>query len=65
MLWIGVVSGDDSLQGKEPGKAVPVRTFIRKDGALFQPVEITLGNHGSGGVAVTTVAGEEVDRRMV
>jgi hypothetical protein len=42
-----------------------VRTFIRKNGALFQPIEITLDNHGSGGVAVTRVAGEEVDRRMV
>jgi len=51
---------------KSQGKlAVPVRTFIRKNGALFQPIEITLDNHGSGGVAVTRVAGEEVDRRMV
>jgi hypothetical protein len=46
---------------KSQGKlAVPVRTFIRKNGALFQPIEITLDNHGSGGVAVTRVAGEEV-----
>ena len=65
MLWIGVVSGDDSLQGKEPGKAGRSgEDFHPKNGALFQPIEITLDNHGSGGVAVTRVAGEEVDRRM-
>ncbi len=44
--------------------AVPVRALIRRNGALFQPIEITLDNHGSGGVAVTRVEGEEVDRRM-
>jgi hypothetical protein len=72
-----VVAGDSLCTGwasqattpfkeKSQGKlAVPVRTFIRKSGALFQPIEITLDNHGSGGVAVTRVAGEEVDRRMV
>jgi hypothetical protein len=72
-----VVAGDSLCSGsawsqatpfkeKSQGKlAVPVRTFIRKNGALFQPVEITLDNHGSGGVAVTRVADEEVDRRMV
>jgi len=59
VLWIGVVSGDDSLQEKEP------ENFHPKNRALFQPVGITLDNHGSGGVAVTTVAGEEVERRMV
>jgi hypothetical protein len=36
-----------------------------KIGALFQPIEITLDHHGSGGLAVTRVAGEEVDHRMV
>ncbi len=44
--------------------AAPVRALIRRNGALFQPVEITLDNHGSGGVAITRVDGEEVDRRM-
>jgi alpha-mannosidase len=44
--------------------AVPVRALIRRNGALFQPVEITLDNHGSGGVAITRVEGEEVDGRM-
>jgi hypothetical protein len=44
--------------------AVPVRALIRRNGALFQPVEIKLDNHGSGGVAVTRVEGEEVNRRM-
>jgi hypothetical protein len=44
--------------------AVPVRALIRKNGELFQPVEITFDNHGSGGVAITRVEGEEVDRRM-
>jgi len=53
---------DEKRQGK---LAVPVRALIRRNGALFQPVEITLDNHGSGRVAVTRVAGEEVDRRMV
>jgi alpha-mannosidase len=44
--------------------AVPVRALIRRNGALFQPVAITLDNHRSGGVAITRVEGEEVDRRM-
>ncbi len=33
--------------------------------SAFQPIEITLDNHGSGSIAVTRVAGEKVDRRMV
>src|ERR1700761_8357760 len=45
--------------------AVPVRALLRKEGALFQPVEITLDNHGSGGQAITRVEGQEVDRRQV
>src|ERR1700751_5368357 len=44
--------------------AAPVGALIRRNGALFQPVEITLDNQGSGGVAITRVEGEEVDRRM-
>jgi hypothetical protein len=45
--------------------AVPVRALIRRKEALFQPVGITLDNHGSGGVAITRVQGEEIDRRTV
>jgi alpha-mannosidase len=56
-----ITSSDERRQVK---LAVPVRALIRRNGALFQPVEITLDNHGSGGVAVTRVEGEEVDRRM-
>src|ERR1700722_6766540 len=52
---------DEKSQGKV---AVPVRALIRRKEALLQPVEITLDNHGSGGVAITRVDGEEVDRRM-
>jgi len=64
VLWIGVVSGDDSLQGKEPGKAGRSgEDFHPKKWSVVSTFEITLDNHGSGGV--TRVAGEEVDRRMV
>ncbi len=50
---------------KQQGKlAVPVRALLRKDGALLQPVEITLENHGSAGLAITRVEGQEVDRRQ-
>jgi alpha-mannosidase len=52
---------DEKRQGK---LAVPVRALIRRNGALFQPVEITLDNQGAGGVAIIRVEGEEVDRRM-
>lgn len=45
--------------------AVPVRALVRKNGALFQPVEITLSNSGSAGTAITRVDGEEVDSRAV
>jgi alpha-mannosidase len=44
--------------------AVPVRALLRKEGALLQPVEITLDNHGSAGLAITRVEGQEVDRRQ-
>ena len=66
MLWIGVVSGDDSLQGRERGKAGRSgEDFHPKKWSVVSTVEITLDNHGSGGVAVTRVDGEEVDRHMV
>src|SRR5579862_9009889 len=45
--------------------AVPVRALIRRNGSLFQPVEITLNNNGSPGVAVTKIDGKEVDRRTM
>ena len=37
MLWIGVVSGDDSLQGKEPGKLRPVQLDL-KSASVQQPL---------------------------
>jgi alpha-mannosidase len=50
---------------KQQGKlAVPVRALLRKDGALLQPVEIALENHGSAALAITRVEGQEVDRRQ-
>jgi hypothetical protein len=52
---------DEKRQGR---LAAPVRALIRRNGALFQPVEITLDNHGAGSVAITRVEGQEVDRRM-
>ena len=43
---------------KQQGKlAVPVRALLRKDGALLQPIEIALENHGSAALAITRVEG--------
>jgi len=58
--WSQATSPSDAT--RQVKLAAPVRALIRRNGALFQPVEITLDNHGSGGVAITRVDGEEVDR---
>ncbi|MGB8538211.1 MAG: glycoside hydrolase family 38 C-terminal domain-containing protein [Acidobacteriaceae bacterium] len=60
--WSQAITPSD--EKRQVKLAVPVRALIRRNGALFQPVEIALENHGSGGVAITRVEGEEVDRRM-
>lgn len=46
----------------KPGLAVPVRALVRRDGKLVQPIRITLGQGGAGGVVVK-VNGKEVARR--
>lgn len=61
--WAQATSSSD---GKEQIiQAVPVRALIRRNGGLFQPVEITLNNNGPAGIVVTRIEGQEVDRRTV
>jgi alpha-mannosidase len=55
-------------QAESPAKAqlaTPIRALARKDGGLLQPLQISLQNEGSSGVAVTKLDGVEIDRRTV
>jgi len=45
--------------------ATPIRGLVRKDGALFQPLQITVENGGSSAVAITKLDGVEIDRRTL
>ena len=45
--------------------ATPIRALVRKNGSLYQPMEISLENSGSAGVAVTKIDGVEINRRAV
>src|SRR5882724_7267893 len=54
-----------SEEKNKPKLAAPIRALIRKNGALFQPLQITVENPGSAGVAVTKLDGIEIDRRTV
>jgi hypothetical protein len=66
VLWIGAVSGDGSLQGKEPGKSgLSGEDFHPKKWSVVSTYRDHARQSRSGGVAVARVAGEEVDRRMV
>jgi alpha-mannosidase len=55
-------------QTESPAKAklsTPIRGLAKKDGGLLQPLQISVQNDGSSGVAVTKLDGVEIDRRTV
>jgi alpha-mannosidase len=51
----------------EPGTplAMPIRGLLRKDGKLFQPIQMTIPHAGPSTSAVTKLNGIEVDRRTL
>jgi alpha-mannosidase len=49
----------------KPRSVAPVRALARRDGSLFQVLQITLDQQGAEAVAVTKVDGVERDRRIL
>ena len=45
--------------------ATPIRGLVRRNGSLFQPLQITIQHEEPGAVAVTKVDGVEIDRRTL
>lgn len=67
-LCSGPSWGQAKGKGEEkskPSLAVPIRALTRKNGALRQPLRISVENPGIAGIAVTRLDGIEIDRRTV
>jgi alpha-mannosidase len=54
-----------AAQNSNPPLAVPIRALARINGALMQPIRISVRHTGPSGFAVTKLNGVEVDRRLV
>lgn len=52
-------------QTKPQPLAVPIRALAKQNGALLQPVQISIQHSGPGMTAVTKLNGTEVDRRTI
>lgn len=52
-----------SLDSVNAPIATPIRGLIRKDGKLYQPIEITLPHSTGDAVVATSLDGVEIDRR--
>ena len=52
---------------KAEGSALarPIRGLVRKNGQLFQPIEIAISAASAGAIAVTRLDGKELDRRAL
>lgn len=59
--WTQVSAEVDNKE--KPKLATPIRGLARKDGTLFQPLQISIENSGSSTVAITKLDGVEIDRR--
>ncbi len=49
----------------EPKLAMPIRGLTRRDGSLFQPLQITVQHAEAGATVVTKVDGVQIDRRTL
>jgi hypothetical protein len=49
----------------KPKLATPIRALTRKNGILFQPLQMNVENPGSAGTAVIKLDGVEIDRRTL
>ena len=56
-----------AMDEKEPGGAfaTPIRGLVKKDNALWQPVQLAFEHSGADITAITKLNGAEVDRRTV
>src|SRR6185437_1687158 len=52
-------------QGTNPPLAAPIRALARKNGALMQPIQISVTDSGPGTSVVTLLNGKEIDRRTL
>ena len=59
------VFAQQAVQGANPPLATPIRGLINKNGALQQPIQISIRLFGASESAVTTLNGVEVDRRQL
>src|ERR1700722_2598022 len=58
-------AGAEAEVKPKPKLATPIRGLTRRDGTLFQPLQVAVQNDGAGAVAVTKLEGVEIDRRNV
>jgi hypothetical protein len=55
----------DQNHAEKVGLATPIRGLVRKNGALLQPIKITVQHAGSNAATITRLDGHEVDRRTL
>src|SRR5215470_4487874 len=58
-------AGGEGKAQEAPKLATPIRGLVRRDGKLFQPLQIALQNTGASTTAITKLDGVEIDRRTV
>jgi alpha-mannosidase len=57
--------GTSQEKNKEVPLATPIRGLSKRQGALLQPIQITVQHIGSDATAITTLDGTDVDRRVL
>jgi alpha-mannosidase len=57
------LDGDKAVAA--PSLAMAIRGLVKKDGKFMQPIQITVQNAVGGTAVVTTLDGNEIDRRML
>jgi alpha-mannosidase len=62
----GFTANAAEVDSKTPSKlATPIRGLARRNGTLFQPLQMTIQNDGSAAEGITKLDGVEIDRRTL